>query len=89
MGKMKGTLAPIDTSWFDKDPERYLVREDFLEFQEMAGVDFHDLLSHEIPVVERDQQKIISQSTIFSEIRNEHSGYSAPFLYAKIPGTQC
>ncbi|MDZ7700106.1 MAG: hypothetical protein U5R49_25325 [Deltaproteobacteria bacterium] len=78
---LNNTLAPIDTSWFDADPEAYLTRLDFLEFQELAGIDLQDLLSTKRPVVEKAQQQIVSQSKVFSEIRREHSGYSPPFLY--------
>ncbi|MFP3912183.1 MAG: hypothetical protein ACLFUT_08885 [Desulfobacteraceae bacterium] len=42
---LNNTLAPIDTSWFDADPEAYLTRPDFLEFQELAGIDLRDLFS--------------------------------------------
>jgi hypothetical protein len=40
-------LFPINTSWFDADPKAYLTRPDFLEFQELAGIDLRDLLSGE------------------------------------------
>lgn len=74
------TLAPVDTSWFDKDPNAYLFREDFMEFQRVAHVNFRDLLSRDPNVVRGVQEKIVSQSKVFNEIRHEHSGYSMPFL---------
>ena len=79
--KLEIILAPTNTSWFDESPDRYFARPDFLEFQKLADVDFRDLLSYEKPVLEKAQQKIVSQSKIFNEIRNEHSGYGLPFLY--------
>jgi hypothetical protein len=30
-------FIPLDTSWFDKEPETYLQRDDFREFQEISG----------------------------------------------------
>ena len=32
-------LAPVDTSWFDANPEAYLERDDFQEFQKISSVD--------------------------------------------------
>jgi hypothetical protein len=73
-------LMPVDTSWFDRSPERYLNREEFVQFQDVADVDFRDLLSEDPQRVQEAQEKTVSQSKIFNEIRNEHSGYSMPFL---------
>ena len=73
-------LIPVDTSWFDKNQERYLQREEFQEFQSVANVNFRDLLSRDPNVVQAAQENIVSQSKVFNEIRNEHSGYSMPFL---------
>ncbi len=74
-------FAQVDTSWFDKNPEEYLEREDFKLFQELARVDLRDLLSDNPDVVFRAQEKIVSQTKIFAEVRNEHSGYCMPLLY--------
>jgi hypothetical protein len=41
-------FIPLDTSWFDKEPEKYLSREDFREFQEISGVDFRRLLPRQL-----------------------------------------
>ncbi|MDZ7700105.1 MAG: class I SAM-dependent methyltransferase [Deltaproteobacteria bacterium] len=73
-------LMPVDTSWFDRSPETYLQREEFLQFQDVADVDFRNLLSEDPHRVQEAQEKIVSQSKILNEIRNEHSGYSMPFL---------
>lgn len=56
-------------------------REDFKLFQEVAGVDFRDLLSDDAGRVFHAQKKIVSQTKIFAEVRNEHSGYCMPLLY--------
>jgi len=74
-------LAPVDTSWFDANPESYLERDDFQEFQKISSVDLRDLFAEDISILQKAQEKIVSQSKIFNEIRNEHSGYGPPFLY--------
>lgn len=76
-----GNLVRPDTSWFDENPEKWLEREDFKKYQELAGVDFRDLLSEDLEIKKEAQEKIVSQTTIFNEIRNNHAGFSMPVLY--------
>lgn len=75
-----GFTVPVDTSWFDNDPERYLQSEAFQHYQQVSGVDLRDLLSSECDVVVRAQRAIAAQSVLFNETRNSHSGFSFPFL---------
>ncbi len=72
--------VPLDTSWFDEDPEKYLLRSDFIEFQEITGVDFYDLLSKDRDVLKRVQTKLTHQLVILCEINKLHFGFGCPFL---------
>ena len=73
--------AACNTSWFDKEPEKYLSRDDFKKFQQVSGTDFRDLLSADKVIVRSAQENIASQTRIFNEVRNEHAGYGVPLLY--------
>ncbi len=72
--------VPLDTSWFDAAPEKYLTMPDFISFQETAGVDFRDLLSPDPNIVKSAQFKIVSQSVIMNEIQSLHFGFGFPLL---------
>ena len=73
-------MLPVDTAWFDADPQRYLSRSEFIRFQEVAEVDFMDLKSRDTETLHRIQEKLSSQSVIFNEVRKEHAGYGMPFI---------
>ena len=73
-------MLPVDTAWFDADPQKYLTRPEFIRFQEVADVDFMGLKSPDSNVVHATQEKITRQSSIFNEVRKEHAGYGMPFL---------
>lgn len=62
--KTNKLFVPIDTSWFKKEPEKYLAQDDFREYQEISGIDFKDLLSDELGIVGRAQKELIEQSVI-------------------------
>ncbi len=78
--KQSRVVVPLDTEWFDVEPEKYLSRPDFIHFQEVAGVDFRDLLSHDIGIVKAAQKEITDQSIIFMEIQKVHFGFGMPFF---------
>ena len=78
--KNQGVLVPLDTSWFDEEPERYLAQDDFIEFQKIAGVDFRGLLSEDKNVVGTTQKNLVDQSIILNEIQKSHFGYEFPFI---------
>ena len=80
-GNQYEILAVPDTSWFDKEPEKFLSRPDFIEYQKVAGVDFMDLKSPDIYTREKAQNKITSQSVIFNSIHSEHAGHKMPDVY--------
>jgi hypothetical protein len=82
MPKAKTTncLVPLDTSWFDKDPHMYLSRDDFKGFQELAGVNFRNLLSNDVEKVRATQRELCRKSCLFNEINKLHFGYGFPFL---------
>lgn len=72
-----------DTTWFYKDPEQFLQRVDFTDFQSEAGVDFHDLLKDK-PLETRRiaQRRLVEQCVILNEIQKQHFGYAFPlFVY--------
>jgi hypothetical protein len=72
------------TSWFDENPEKYLARDDFKEFQEASGVDFRELLADDMSRVGRAQKKLAEQSLIWQEIRKQHFGFKFPlFVYTQ------
>ncbi len=73
-------MLPVDTAWFDTDPQKYLNRPEFIRFQEVAGVDFMDIKSSDTQTLRRAQERFSSQSIIFNEVRKEHAGYGMPFL---------
>lgn len=73
-------FIPLDTSWFDREPERYLQREDFREFQEVSGVDFQRLMSTDRETVQKAQAELTSLSIILNEIQAAHFGFGFPFL---------
>jgi hypothetical protein len=73
-------FIPLDTSWFDKEPEKYLSREDFREFQEVSGVDFRRLMSKDRETVQKAQAELTSLSIILNEIQAAHFGFGFPFL---------
>jgi len=70
----------LNTAWFDNDPEQYLAREDFIRFQEIAGVDFRDLLSDDTDKVMKAQRHLAQKSVLFNEIKKLHFGFGFPFL---------
>jgi len=78
--KESKVVAPLDTAWFDENPEKYLSRSDFIHFQEISKVDFRDLLSKNPKIVRRTQKKITEQSVIWNEIQKLHFGYGFPFF---------
>ncbi len=78
--KKNSFLVPLDTSWFDADPEHYLAREDFKNFQAVSGVDFRDLLSKDTATVRKAQKQLSDQSIISNEIQKLHFGFGFPFL---------
>jgi hypothetical protein len=73
-------FAPVDTSWFDKNPEQYLSREDFIKFQNLTGVVLRDLLSKDSEIVRKAQKKIVDQCVVLNEVQKFHAGYSFPFF---------
>ncbi len=73
-------MLPVDTTWFDQDPEKYLSRPEFIRFQEVADVDFRDLKSSDTKTLRQAQDKICAQSVIINETRKEHAGYGMPFI---------
>ena len=73
-------MLPVDTSWFDTDPKKYLDRPEFIRFQEIADVDFMDLKSSDTKTLLKTQEKICNQSITINEARKEHAGYGMPFL---------
>jgi len=73
-------FIPLDTSWFDREPERYLEREDFREFQEVSAVDFRRLMSMDRETVNQAQEEMAIKCVLFNEVRNIHFGFSFPFI---------
>jgi hypothetical protein len=73
-------FIPLDTSWFDREPETYLEREDFREFQEVSGVDLRRLMSKDRGTVQQAQEELTSLSIILNEIQAAHFGFGFPFL---------
>ena len=73
-------MLPVDTAWFDADPQKYLKRPEFIRFQEIADVDFMDLKISDTQTLRQTQEKICTQSVIINEIRKEHAGYDMPFI---------
>lgn len=78
---IENLLQPLDTKWFDESAEEYLAQEEFKEFQRVAGVDFRDLLSGNPEKKRAVQEKLVSQSILLNETRNEYAGYMMPLLY--------
>lgn len=78
--KESKVTAPLDTAWFDENPEKYLSRSDFIHFQEISNVDFRDLLSKNPEKVRKAQKKLTKQSIIMNEVQKLHFGYGFPFL---------
>jgi hypothetical protein len=73
-------MAAVDRSWFQKEKDYYLGRPEFVRYQEVAGVDFRDLCSADLGVVERAQRQIAEQSVVVHETRKEHAGFGMPFI---------
>ena len=71
---------PLSTAWFDEEPDRYLAREDFIHYQEVAGLNFRDLLSDETDKVKRAQAILCRKSVLFNETQKLHFGYGFPFI---------
>jgi hypothetical protein len=72
-----------DTTWFYKNSEQFLRSKDFIDFQNEADVDFHDLLRDEPLETRRTaQRKLVEQCVILNEIQKQHFGYAFPlFVY--------
>jgi hypothetical protein len=77
---MAEIFVPLETSWFDKEPEKYLSRDDFIAFQTTSKVDFRDLLSKNENIVKNAQEKLVSQTKLLNEVRREYFGYLMPFF---------
>ena len=73
-------VTAVDRKWFEERQEYYLCRPEFVRFQDIAGVDFRDLMADDLEVVRRAQEKLASQSVICHEIRKEHAGFGMPFI---------
>ena len=73
-------MLPVDTAWFDDNPEKYLNSPEFIHFQELANVDLKDLKSSNTKTLGRAQGQIASQSVVVNEVRKEHAGYGMPFI---------
>jgi hypothetical protein len=78
--KESKVTAPLDTAWFDENPEKYLSRTDFIHFQEISNVDFRDLISKNTEIVRKAQKELIEQSVMLNEIQKLHFGYGFPFF---------
>jgi hypothetical protein len=72
-------FVPLDTQWFDSDPQLYLERPDFIYFQNISGVDFRDLLGDETKA-ETAQEELVNKSLILRLIQNQHFGWPFPFF---------
>jgi hypothetical protein len=57
-----------------------LAREDFIHYQEVAGLNFRDLLSDETDKVKRAQAVLCRKSVLFNETQKLHFGYGFPFI---------
>ncbi|MBN1829796.1 MAG: hypothetical protein JW884_11710 [Deltaproteobacteria bacterium] len=78
--KRSSLTVPPDTSWFDREPEQFLRRKEFVAFQEIAEIDLADLISRDRDTVQRAQESLSEKSIIINEIRKLHFGYGFPFL---------
>ena len=78
--KTNDFLVFNDTTWFDKEPEKYLERDDFRRFSRIAGVELRDLASDDSHKVRLAQEKVVRQSVVFNEIQRLHFGYGFPLL---------
>ena len=91
--KENKVLAPLDTAWFDENPEKYFSRNDFIQFQEIAKVDLRNLISKNPEIVRATQKKLTKQSVVGNELQKQPLGYEFPFivythsfkLFEKIP----
>lgn len=85
-GRREAFVA-ADTGWFDKDPERYLDSDRFVEFSRISGVDLRRLCEEDDATVAQAQERLIRQSIILNEIQKDHGGYAFPlFVYTQCPG---
>lgn len=73
-------MVDVDRSWFEEKREYYLNLPEFVQFQDISGVDFRNLLDGDRDAVPRAQQKLASQSVILHEIRKEHAGFGMPLI---------
>ena len=73
-------MMPVDTAWFDDDPETWLQREEFVCYQELARVDFRDLKSSCPETLACAQKRISECSVIMHEVRKEHAGFGVPLI---------
>jgi hypothetical protein len=73
-------FIPLDTSWFDREPERYLERDDFREFQEVSGIDLRQFVAKDRETIQKAQHALISQSVIANEIQSAYFGFGFPFM---------
>ena len=73
-------MMPVDTAWFDADPEAWLQREEFVRYQELARVDFRDLKSSSPKTIDQAQKRLAEQSVIIHEVRKEHAGFGVPLI---------
>ena len=79
-------FIPLDTSWFDREPERYLERDDFREFQDVSGIDLRQFIAKDRETIQKAQHALVSQSVIANEIQSAYFGFGFPFmLYPKFP----
>ena len=82
VSKTDGILVPNNTSWFDKNPDKYLERDDFKNFARVAKIELRDLFSDDLHKLKSAQDKVVQQSVIFNEIQKLHFGYGFPlFVY--------
>jgi hypothetical protein len=78
-------FIPLDTSWFDKEPETYLQRDDFREFQEISGIDLRQFVAKDRETIQRAQYELVSQSVIANEIQSSYFGFGFPLRLQAAP----
>jgi len=79
------THVPLDTSWFDNNPDIYLNSHAFKNFEELSGLNLSDLSSPDLKTRLAVQKDLEKQSYLISAVRWKIGDLMCPYMYTHEP----
>jgi|GEM_PF-1818273 len=79
------THVPLDTSWFDNNPDIYLNSHAFKRFEEVSGLNLSDFSSPDLKTRLTAQKTLEKQSYLVSAVRWKIGDLLCPYMYTHEP----